>query len=52
MGDIESYAEITITSAGLDHVSEDGVLTAELGVLTANPTLKQLPDPLLVTQPS
>jgi hypothetical protein len=52
MGDIESYAEIAITSAGLDHVSEDGVLTAELGVLTANPTLKQLPDPLLVTQPS
>lgn len=34
MGDIDSYAEITITSAGLDHVSEDGGLTAELGVIT------------------
>ncbi|WP_404462946.1 hypothetical protein LG331_09205 [Vreelandella aquamarina] len=34
IGDIDSYAEITITSAGLDHVSEDGGLTAELGVVT------------------
>lgn len=34
MGEIDSYAEITITSAGLDHVSEDGGLTAELGVVT------------------
>ena len=34
MGDIDSYGEITITSAGLDHVSLDGGLTAELGVVT------------------
>lgn len=34
MGDIESYAEITITSAGLDYVSDDGGLTDELGVVT------------------
>jgi hypothetical protein len=34
MGDIESYAEITITSAGLDYVSDDGGLTSELGIVT------------------
>ncbi|MCP1313002.1 MULTISPECIES: hypothetical protein [unclassified Halomonas] len=34
MGDIDSYGNITITSAGLDYVSQDGGLTAELGVVT------------------
>ncbi|MDO0945940.1 hypothetical protein [Chromohalobacter israelensis] len=31
---IHSYAEVTITAAGLDYISDDGGLTAELGVVT------------------
>lgn len=34
MGTIDSYAEITITHEGIDYISDDGGLTAELGVVT------------------
>jgi len=32
--EIASYADVKITSAGFDYISEDGGLTAELGVVT------------------
>lgn len=34
MDEIASYADVKITSAGFDYISEDGGLTAELGVVT------------------
>ncbi|WP_162619866.1 hypothetical protein [Salinicola acroporae] len=34
MGTLDSYAEITITAKGLDHISEDGGLTAQGKVIT------------------
>jgi len=34
IGEIASYADVKITSAGFDYISEDGGLTAELGVIT------------------
>jgi hypothetical protein len=34
MGVLDSFHDVTITSAGFDYLSEDGGLTAELGVVT------------------